>query len=47
MKTPITPIRMPLDLKARIKKRESNVSWFVISAVRDRLDQLDEWDKNR
>ena len=41
MKTPITPIRLPLDLKARIRARESNVSQFIIESIKDQLAYLD------
>lgn len=40
-RTPITPIRLPLDIKTRIRKQSRNVSSFMISATLDKLDLIE------
>jgi len=37
MITPITSIRIPTHLKDKIKKNESNLSKFVIEAIKEKL----------
>ena len=49
MKTPITPLRMPLDLKARVKKRaaieDKSLSAWIFENLEKTLDIKELIDK--